>query len=359
MQKDMHYYGTYVLARAAGIHPNNARVIASAAQFVDDNNDCGELNFSDGGAFFSEQTANGLVDADNLNGQSQRKVWVPFHFLPGNRGESFAERLVCRKDSPIAQRMVNNHLSKYGWDCADELMGITAHVYADTFSHYGFSGVSCPENRIINNSIEFDRSINPITKEYIMKRSEGFMNRFGWTCDLKNNICSFIGEAGSGALGHGAVCTFPDRPFLRWRFKYENNGIDDGWRDNQDDFMLACQRLHAMFVGYRNSRTDIADRPPMDFSEIEGMVREILTFEGAEEDRSSQWINAVENGMVGFDEHIPPYMGEEWNSERDELQGSRSDYLLEKPVYRFYQAASYHRQYVLRELLPASGLLVA
>ena len=29
-----------------------------------------------------------------------------------------------------------------------QLIGITAHVYADTFSHYGFSGASCPVNRV-------------------------------------------------------------------------------------------------------------------------------------------------------------------------------------------------------------------
>ena len=33
----MHYYGTYAMARAAGITRNAAKVIAVAAQFVDDN----------------------------------------------------------------------------------------------------------------------------------------------------------------------------------------------------------------------------------------------------------------------------------------------------------------------------------
>ena len=37
MQTDMHYYGTYAMALAAGITRNTARVIAIAAQFVDDN----------------------------------------------------------------------------------------------------------------------------------------------------------------------------------------------------------------------------------------------------------------------------------------------------------------------------------
>ena len=36
MQIDMHFYGTYALARAAGIKPDSAHTIAYASQFVDD-----------------------------------------------------------------------------------------------------------------------------------------------------------------------------------------------------------------------------------------------------------------------------------------------------------------------------------
>ena len=37
MQVDMHYYGTYAMARAAGLTKEKAKTIATAAQFVDDN----------------------------------------------------------------------------------------------------------------------------------------------------------------------------------------------------------------------------------------------------------------------------------------------------------------------------------
>ena len=36
MQIDMHFYGIYALARAAGIKPDSAHTIAYASQFVDD-----------------------------------------------------------------------------------------------------------------------------------------------------------------------------------------------------------------------------------------------------------------------------------------------------------------------------------
>ena len=37
MQLDMHYHGTYAMARAAGLTPDAAKMIATCAQFVDDN----------------------------------------------------------------------------------------------------------------------------------------------------------------------------------------------------------------------------------------------------------------------------------------------------------------------------------
>lgn len=39
MQTDMHYYGTYFLARAAGLNATAALSIAIAAEYVDDSAD--------------------------------------------------------------------------------------------------------------------------------------------------------------------------------------------------------------------------------------------------------------------------------------------------------------------------------
>lgn len=49
MQIDMHYYGTYAMALASGITRNAAKVIATAAQFVDDNAAKNSIEFRDGG----------------------------------------------------------------------------------------------------------------------------------------------------------------------------------------------------------------------------------------------------------------------------------------------------------------------
>ncbi|MCL1817629.1 MAG: hypothetical protein FWG35_01775, partial [Spirochaetaceae bacterium] len=117
MQKDMHYYGTYAMAVAAGIPQNDANIIAYAAQFVDDSTRYDSEVNHDGGMLFGITTAHHPAQAlirspkDHLSGlEEQRKIWVPFHFFPGGIGKTFAEKLLCVKDGKIVREMLDNHL---------------------------------------------------------------------------------------------------------------------------------------------------------------------------------------------------------------------------------------------------------
>jgi len=156
MQKDMHYCGTYAMAIAAGIPKHDAAVIAYAAQFVDDSTRYDSGIHSDGGLLFGITTAHHphqsliRLPTDHLSGlEEQRKIWIPFHFFPGGKGNTFHEKILCVKDGDIVQEMLANHLAVCRQKAyALELMGICAHVYADTFSHYGFSGMTSPCNEI-------------------------------------------------------------------------------------------------------------------------------------------------------------------------------------------------------------------
>ncbi|MFT4928740.1 MAG: hypothetical protein ACI8WB_004860, partial [Phenylobacterium sp.] len=112
MQVDMHYYGTYAMARAAGLKADVCKIIATAAEFVDDNAGHQNLNAKDKGHLHVTATAHHSVDGDNLENDDQRLVWVPFHFLPGNEGDSYELRLQCVKDSDIAREMLQHHLSR-------------------------------------------------------------------------------------------------------------------------------------------------------------------------------------------------------------------------------------------------------
>ena len=357
----MHYYGTYVMARAAGINAEAAQIIAYAAQFVDDNANKDSINFKDAGRIDAQATAHHALDIKNISKADQRQIWVPFHFLPGNEGNSFTERLICRKNSTISQEMYEHNLSLSDKEYALELLGITAHVYADTFAHYGFSGISSRKNKIINNSIEF-QDLKPEIKKYITKKEKEFRKKYKSETGFLTNIKSFLIEIASGALGHGAVATYPDRPYLVWNFKYEKPKRNSGTRNNPATFLEGCEALYKMFRKFAENNSKYAESSYTQFSSIKSEVEKILFTQANKKGRIKAWQNAVKNGKLyqNAGEGIFKYDEKILHNQRNSLDKKKNSRIaLNKNVYRFYQAASVHRNFVLRTLLPRHGLVVA
>jgi len=364
MQEDMHYYGTYAMARAAGLEVKHAKVVAYAAQYVDDSTANDSEVHRDGGMFQTIATAHTNSEAiENaaVDHTEQRKVWVPFHFFPGNEGNTLSEKLVCVKDSELAQEMVRNHIRhavsekcEYGL----ALMGITAHVYADTFSHYGFSGVSSRKNKVDGDSFELDVD-NPKVKAYIMGKLPGFFAKWAPRI-LTRNFRDFASKGASvatGALGHGAVGTYPDRPFLRWRFKYEHTGAMTDWRDNQASFLEGCEKLHQAFSDYA-TKAGIS-KNPVSFDSIKNDVASIISLESAKKGRIKAWKGAIANGTLFAKEEgeAPHYSEHEWEKQKEHFDDlSSSANIIGREVYKFHQAAIYHRDYTLKQLLPKYGI---
>ena len=269
MQLDMHYYGTYAIARLAGLKPGVCKTIATASQFVDDNAAGSHIEFLDGGRIDAEATAHHVSDIIiNRDSEDQRQVWVPFHFLPGNQGGSFSERLLCREDSKIAREMIQHHLGYAEHATGACLMGITAHIYADTFSHFGFSGVGSRRNKVDSNSFVFDKGLDPDIADYIKGKEKAFFRRYGKGGGFTANIKSWLAETVSGALGHGAVATYPDRPYLKWSFEYEYPRKVRVKRDNPRHFLNGCRALHHLFARFGQANASQSNGDGIEFDVI-------------------------------------------------------------------------------------------
>ena len=374
MQLDMHYYGTYAMARAAGINSNASATIATAAQFVDDNTAQSHVTFGDGARIDKESTAHHPADIRNLEDHDQRQVWVPFHFIPGNIGETYTERLKCRTNSAIVQELRDHHLTLSDRPFALHLLGITAHVYADTFSHYGFSGVSSRGNKVKNSSFRFHQDVKEFNDEvrelapdmlsYVTDKFTGFFSNRGDHGGLLTNIKSSAAEYLSGALGHGSVATLPDRPYLVWSFDYERKDAVTGIRsirNNPETFLAGCRALYEMFCQFVDMKQIYDNGDRREFKDIESQVREVLNVQANKPGRIAAWQDAAVSGSIFgvIGETIPEYDGNSWNERWDELNES-DDYhdALSQDIWRFYQAASLHRNYVLRDLLPKHDLIV-
>ncbi|SPD72834.1 putative signal peptide protein [uncultured Desulfobacterium sp.] len=371
MQIDMHYYGVYALARLAGLNPMAAKTIATASQYVDDSLTDKALDHDKSGAkMIPVETAHHMADLKNVDPNDQRYIWVPFHFLPGNQGKSFTERLVCRMDSDLAKAMKDHHMGFADRPFALELMGVTAHVYADTFAHYGFSGVSSRRNRVKSDDIEI-LEVSDKTKDYWEKKQPEFFKKYGnqggFFENIKRALASSVAEMLSGALGHGAVLTYPDQPYLHWRFKYEKTGKEysdrpthEYDRHNLNDYLTACRVLYDMFRAFGGLRSDYCNiNSPIDFTaELEENLTGILALEDGDKARSAAWRDAVRDNKLYHGEDIPEYDQAAWDKDRDGFPKILNpDDATKFSVFRFYQAASLHQHYVLRELLPAHGLV--
>lgn len=353
MQYDMHYYGTYAMAVAAGIPQNDAEALATAAQFVDDQNFQTLVTTKTGEGVLGIATAHHPLEAGvravNLqrNSDDSRLVWTPFHFMPGNEGNTFHERLVAKKDSAVVNAMWDHYLKPSTIDAhrphALLLVGIAAHVYADTFSHYGFSGIPSDKNAIVPDSLSIDDSHSLKIVSYITQKAEVFKAKFG----------------GAPRLGHGAVLTYPDRPYLKWSFKYaDERGACT--RDNPAAFLEACEALYGRFkqfaaVFYGGSRPPVAQ-----WDDIKKAVKTIIETEGDADARANCWVAAMATGGLKMLPAPKKYSPEDWYSQIEAMEQAANDgTFVDSESYRFFSAAEYHRSFVLKRLLPSVGLMVA
>ena len=372
MQIDMHYDCNYFLARMAGLPPMTARQIATSGQFVDDNvcsdskgdfEDDNHIRLKDGTEIRRVATAHHAVNIKNIDPQDQIRVWVPFHFYPGGVGGSLAEQLLCIKDGNLINEAKRHCLSLSDKSYAPYYAGIIAHVYGDTFSHYGFSGRSDPINAVKKDTIAFD--------------AEGFKDRWGSSEKSyeklvgKSRFKRFVG--GLADLGHGAALTYPDKPFLNWSLEWEEPGLRSDElpqmerRNNPETFLEGVEALYEFFVAFRNKIEAASQAPggfakPLAYSLVKSHAEDVINEAGDTDYRREKWLERAEKAFrfnevnKGFDEAIPPYEGEAWNNDweiiKDGEDSLDKDALTGKHFYQFYQAAKEHRRYTLGELLP-------
>ena len=94
MQLDFHFYTIYVLCRANGMPPEDSKKVAYSSQQTDDAKYNHTLKFENGGRFKQVLSAHKFLEPGVFSLNSQHRIYVPFHFMPGNLGDGFEERMV-------------------------------------------------------------------------------------------------------------------------------------------------------------------------------------------------------------------------------------------------------------------------
>jgi hypothetical protein len=165
MQKDFHYDVVYTLAKEAGYKEDEAYVVAHSSQYVDDNTDREYSVFDSHGEFyvgFPDQIGKSgnlyfpiitqAVDITALKLSTQRYVFAPFHFLPGDNDveiKGIKNPLCTTRGCQNAVRLIQD--AKKSKDLY--ALGIALHTYADTWSHERFSAFHEDWNRVFKGGI--------------------------------------------------------------------------------------------------------------------------------------------------------------------------------------------------------------
>jgi hypothetical protein len=139
-------------------------------------------------------------------------------------------------------------------------------------------------------------------------------------------------------------------------------GADAVERQNANDYVEGAKALHGMFRDFAARRPQFADGTGgRDFDKIAPTVRAIVTQAAPREERIPAWQGAMQDGKLARagSEPIPAYDHTDWRTQIANLATlPKAEMASGVPAYQFIQAAAMHRNYVLRELLPANGIYV-
>jgi len=203
MDTEFHFYMTGIIARAAGFSEEEAGIIATASEYVDENDVCLQVEDRSTGEVYENyisQTMNILKPKRKL-----MRIYPVFHFVPGDPMSAGACR--CDGKMHLLNTTPGNTIAdgvfelafKASEDTRFYRIGIATHAYADTWAHQNFVGW-------------YD-----------------FFNNIG--LDVKPDI------------GHADAEHHPDWPAHRW----EDPRLVQDEIDNTDRFLSAAKEVYGKY----------------------------------------------------------------------------------------------------------------
>jgi len=358
MNIDFHYGVVYLLARLAGLEKPDAETVAHACQYVDDATVGGVLEFAGGESYERFASAHKMFDYMNIDNASDKRIWAPFHFLPAGEGSTLEEKSICKPDSVIARDMVAHTIGNRGAENALHRLGITLHVYVDTWAHQNFTGTISDHN-VVKSLTSDDYSLET------------------WTGKLKQSLDGIVHTAQTDfldhvvKLGHGAALHFPDQPWAKW--EYTNGHGLQFKRDNLSIFMEAADMTYRAIKGFRSGNVAYTEEDGLPPDARVALAALLDSNRGDDPgERLDVLARALANGGVpGFSEDVPLYISkgpDSWKHAATGITDADTDGHT-KPIWsgqfeqsdyrKFHDAIKEHRFIVTQLILPRHGVRLA
>ena len=239
MQKDFHYYCIGILARAAGFNPKDALIIAYASQYVDDSTEGERIPiFLNGSVLQFEPvlTSHRKLDAlKAMKWSSQKRVWIPFHFIPpkpfvlgANQPFSFITQPGTTFPRLILDQAVSEPLKNHKRRLCR--IGIALHTYADSWPHQDFSG-------------RRQDGENDVEGIWVFDQIKGEWDHLF----LENIVLDILPN-----IGHAQAGYFPDLSFQNWKFSLDPSKVETV-RNNPEMFLEAAKNIYEQLLTIQKS----------------------------------------------------------------------------------------------------------
>ncbi|MGD9567572.1 MAG: DUF6765 family protein [Sedimentibacter sp.] len=337
MQIDFHFYAIYTLCMLSGIKHEYSKKIAYASQHTDDAKYYHELEFVSGGRFQQQMSAHRFLDLRVLDKKTCYDIFLPFHFLPGVEGKEFYEMLLCRENSITANELLRDTLRTLDKPYGIHRLGVTLHVYADTWTHQDFHGLNRDNNKI------------------------KYLDLLNIEKSLKDEVALSSAKL-IPPLGHGQVNTYPDEPFLNW--EYSKYNIEEHFEiNNVNRFIDSSFHIYLFLANQVKSHISyIFEKEPAKWDEIKDKLTEIFSIKESLEHRELIWQKRISEGYFGFESNIK-YGDREWFYEAVEVIEKDLQIYDKKENFQtsdwkyFHDALTLHKFYVKNELLPKYGVI--
>lgn len=207
---------TYLIAAKSGFTPEDAKIIAYSAQYVDDNNEDFVVDRGKETQFVGQMSQTKDITKPC---ETRLQIYPVFHFIPGDPSADTAKR--WNEDTHFLNTTPNsvnaNNVFKMALDGKDLYrIGLACHGYVDTWAHQNFVGYKHPFNAITSSNF-FLRMLNKA---------------------LPN-------------IGHADGHYKPDMPALIWK----DHRLLKPQVDNKARFLEAAENLLEKFIIYNAPET--------------------------------------------------------------------------------------------------------
>jgi len=289
---------------------------------VDDATNAGPIYFHQSEFMYARiASAHRMLDYHNLLEMANHLVWMPFHFLPGNGGLPAGEepqggeqeKLICRPDSPVARDMLKACLTDRGTARRLHRLGVTMHVYADTFAHQGFIGAMHRVNNVTGLHSDMPGADDRLRESALIAAWKALRgNTRAIVQLLRKSLLLMIREHksprqywkdffNSEPLGHAKAGTYPDQPYLTWQYT-SHDGITVP-RDNPATYLQAIEMMTRAMRAWRSGDETMALEKhaglvDADRAVIEELIRGLDDPDS--EYRHGRWLEAIMAGRFSF-----------------------------------------------------------